>query len=209
MTEGKPYIPWPEGDDKAIIQEMVEDPTSEQWHDCQEFVKKRVQRQAANFNIPQHHWDDIVQDTMIKIHRSLTTFHSHCTLKTWIVGIIHNCIIDDYRRHMRTELHQALSNASSDNPEHDSEINTVSNQTLSVEELCILHDALNRATTLIQEYLSIHAHQKRNAQILDMFINEERSYEEIARIVGCSAPVVGHVVRSAQDYVRKHLREKQ
>ena len=38
-----------------------------------------------------------------------------------------------------------------------------------------------------------------------MVLFESRSLEETARAVGCSAPVVGYIVRSAQRYVREKL----
>jgi hypothetical protein len=38
-----------------------------------------------------------------------------------------------------------------------------------------------------------------------MVLLESRSLEEAAKAVGCSAPVAGYVVRSAQRYVRERL----
>jgi DNA-directed RNA polymerase specialized sigma24 family protein len=57
--------------------------------------------------------------------------------------------------------------------------------------------------------VSLHANPIRNGQILDMVLFEDRSLEEVAKAVGCSAPVVGYVVRSAQRYVRERLRYQQ
>jgi hypothetical protein len=38
-----------------------------------------------------------------------------------------------------------------------------------------------------------------------MVLFENRSIEDVAQMVGCSAPVAGYVVRSAQRYVREKL----
>ena len=101
MTEGKPYLLWPGGDDRIVVEEMLRDSKSGQWYECREFVKKRVQVQAKN--IPQDHWDDIVQDAMIRINRSLITFQHRCTLRTWLFGIVRSCIIDAHRKFTHAE----------------------------------------------------------------------------------------------------------
>src|SRR2546421_1907658 len=99
MTEGKHYLPWPGADDRIVVEEMLRDPRSGQWYECREFVKKLVQSQAKN--IPQDHWDDLVQDAMIRVDKSLLTFHYQCTLRTWVFGIVRSCIIDAYRKFKR------------------------------------------------------------------------------------------------------------
>jgi DNA-directed RNA polymerase specialized sigma24 family protein len=79
----------------------------------------------------------------------------------------------------------------------------------TVEDMCITRDELDKALLALQEYVSIHANSRRNGRILYMVLFEDRSLEEVAKAVGCSAPVVGYVVRSAQRYVRERLRYQQ
>jgi RNA polymerase sigma factor (sigma-70 family) len=205
MPEGKLSLPWSGADDRTFVRKMLTDLQAEQWYECREFVKKHIPMQANN--IPQDHWDDIIQDTMIKIQRSLPTFQYHCTLKTWIVGIIRSCVIDDYRKTMRTGPLVALPGDAHDGSEREGEA-LRNNHALSVEEECILHEELDKATVFLRAYLSTHANQERNTRILDMVLNEGRSLEDVAKTLGCSAPVAGYIVRSAQRYVREKSREK-
>jgi len=206
MKEGKPYHGWPEGaDDRTIVEEMLRDPMSGQWFECHEFVNRLVQSQAKN--IPKDHWEDIVQEAMIRVDKSLLTFKYQCALRTWLFGIVHNCIIDAYRKFKRAGQLMAPLGDPHDDVESESDafiVNTLG----TVEDRCIIHDELNNALAALQEYVSSHAKPARNGRILDMAILEGRSLEEVAKVVGCSAPVVGYVVRSAQRYVRERMQDK-
>ena len=200
MTEGTPYLPWSRAEDRAVVEEMLKDPQAKQWDECFEFVKKCVQRRAKN--IPQDHWDDIVQDAVIKIHRSLLQFQHQCALRTWIFGIVHSCIIDEYRKYKRVKLVTSLPEDPHDNLERDGEASS-NNHMLTVEDECIIRDELGKGIKALQEYVSKHTNLERNRRILDIVILEGRSLEEAAEAVGCSAPVAGYVVRSAQRYARE------
>jgi RNA polymerase sigma factor (sigma-70 family) len=201
MTEGKPYLPWPGGaDDRTVVEEMLRDPRSGQWYECHEFVKRLVQAQAKN--IPQDHWEDIVQDAMIRVDKSLLTFYYQCTLRTWVFGIVRSCIIDAYRKLLRAGQFIAPQ----DDPHDDIEGDAFTAHTSgTVEEVCITNDELNEALVALKEHVSTHANPIRNGRILDMVIFEGRSLEEAAKAVGCSAPVASYVVRSARRYVRERV----
>jgi RNA polymerase sigma factor (sigma-70 family) len=203
MLESKHYLPWPGADDRIVVEEMLRDSRSEQWYECREFVKKRVQIQATN--IPQDQWEDIVQDAMIRIDKSLLTFHYQCILRTWIFVIVHNCIIDAYRKFTHIGQFIAPLHDSRDDVEYEGDAFTA-NTPNTVEDECITHDDLNNALTALQEYVFTHANPIRNGRILDMVIFEGRSLKEAAKAVGCPAPVASYVVRSAQRYVRERLR---
>jgi RNA polymerase sigma factor (sigma-70 family) len=203
MTEGKPFLLWPGADDRIVVEEMLRDSRSGQWYECREFVKKCVQTQATN--IPQDHWEDIVQDAMIRVDKSLLTFHYQCTLRTWIFVIVRNGIIDAYRKF--THVGQFI--APLHNPRDDVECEGnafTANTPNTVEDECITHDDLQKALAALQDYVFTHANPIRNGRILDIVIFEGRSLEEAAKAVGCSAPVASYVVRSAQRYVREKVR---
>jgi RNA polymerase sigma factor (sigma-70 family) len=203
MTDGKAHLPWPGADDRIVIEEMLRDGRSGQWYECREFVKKRVQIQAKN--IPQDHWDDIVQDAMMRIDKFLPTFQYQCKFRTWLVGIVSSCIIDDYRRLTRAGQFLAPVDDSRDDAEHEDDAFTT-NISKTVEDECIIRYELGKALVALQEYVSTHGKPRRNGQILNMVIFEARSLEEVAKAVGCSAAVVGYVVRSAQRYAREKSR---
>jgi len=203
MTEGKPFLLWPGADDRLVVEEMLRDSRSGQWYECREFVKKRIQIQAKN--IPQDHWEDIVQDAMIRVDKYLPTFQYQCSLRTWVFGIVRSCIIDAYRKFTGVGQFIIPLGDPHDDIEREGEAFTA-NALGTVEDECIIHDDLNKALAALQEYVYTHANSIRNGRILDMVIFEGRSLEEAAKAVGCSAPVASYVVRSAQRYVREKVR---
>jgi RNA polymerase sigma factor (sigma-70 family) len=206
MIEGITYLPWPGAEDRIVVEEMLRDHSSGQWHECYVFVSKLVYVQAKN--ISNDHWDDIVQEAMIRIHKYLSNFQYQCAFRTWLFGIVRSCIIDDYRKSSRAGLHIVPLGDPHDDAEHEGDAFTT-NATRTVEDTCITRDELVKAFKALQEYVSIHANPIRNRQILNMVLFEDRSLEEVAKAVGCSAPVVGYVVRTAQRYVRERLRHQQ
>jgi RNA polymerase sigma factor (sigma-70 family) len=202
MREGKPYLPWPGADDKIVVEEMLRDIESEQWYECYLFIKRLVHLRAKN--ISNDHWDDIVQDAMIRVHKYLPTFQYQCAFRTWLFGIVRSCIIDHYRKSSRAGPQMVPFVDPHDDAEHEGDAFTA-NATRTVEDACITQDELDKALTALQEYVSMHANPRRNIRILNMVLFEGRSLKEVAIAVGCSAPVAGYVVRSAQRYVREKL----
>ena len=202
MTEDKSYLPRPGTDDKIVVEEMLRDRSSGQWHECYVLVMRLVQLQAHN--ISNDHWDDLVQEAMIRIHKYLPTFQFQCAFKTWIFNIVRSCIIDAYRKSMRAGQFMTPLGDPHDDVELEGDMSTA-NVPGTVEDLCITRDELHKALAALLEYVSTHSNPTRNRKILNMVLFENRSLEETAQAVGCSAPVVGYVVRSAQRYVREKL----
>jgi len=202
MIEAKAYLPWPGADERTVVEEMLRDPISGHWYECRVFVKKRVQIQAKN--IPQDHWEDIVQEAMMRLGKSLPTFRYQCALRTWIFAIVHSCIIDAYRRLTHEGLVIVLLGDTHDDGEREGDA-LLTNSSRTVEDECITRDELRKALVALQEYVSTHIHPTRNARILEMVLLEGHALEAAAAAVGCSAPVAGYVVRSAQRYVREKL----
>jgi RNA polymerase sigma factor (sigma-70 family) len=202
MTEGKPYLAGSGADDRIVVEEMLRDSKSGQWHECYLSVKRLVHVHAKN--IPEDHWDDIVQDAMIRVHKYLPTFQYQCAFRTWLFGIVRSCIIDDFRKSSRAWPTTVPLGDPYDDAEHEGDASTTI-LTRTVEDACITRDELDKALTALKEYVSIHANPRRNGRIVYMVLIEDRSLEETAKTVGCSAPVAGYVVRSAQRYVREKL----
>lgn len=202
MTAKKASWTWTNVNDTTIVEEMLRDLQSEHWDKCREFVKSCVQRQARN--IPTDYCDDIVQEAMIRVSKYLSTFRYQCKLRTWLLGIISSCIIDFHRKFIRIERCTVPLTTSFHDSEYEVEMRATT-LTDTVEDEYITYDELEKALAALQEYLSLHAHASRNKQILNMVLLEGRSLKVTADTVGCSAPVAGYVVRSAQQYVREKL----
>ena len=71
----------------------------------------------------------------------------------------------------------------------------------------MMQDTLRVALDLLLEYINTHSRPDRNGVIVQMVILDEHSAVEIAKVVGCSAAVVGYVVREAQRYVRENMQQ--
>lgn len=202
MNEDNSNPPRPATDDKIIVEEMLRDRSSGQWHECYVLVMRLVQLQAPN--ISTHQRDDIVQEAMIRIHKYLPTFQFQCSFKTWVFNIVRSCVIDAYRKSKRAGHMMIPLGVPHDDVEHEGDMST-ENVPGTVEDACIIRDELHKALAALLEYVSTHSNATRNRKILNMVLFENHSLEETARSVGCSAPVVGYVVRSAQRYVREKL----
>ena len=199
MTKEKLHLPWPGEDDKAVVEEMLKDLQSEQWIECREFIAKLVQQGAQN--IPQDYREDITQEAIRKIAGSLSTFQYKCSLRTWIFGIVRNCIIDEYRKFTRIAQYHELF--------EESELSDALTTHVSAtpEVAFIVSEEIQQILIAVQEFVSSHKKSDRNKKILDMVLREGRSLEEAAKAAGCSSAVAGYIVRTAKAYIRKKLGE--
>jgi RNA polymerase sigma factor (sigma-70 family) len=202
MIERQPHFPGGDADDRIVVEEMLRDSESGQWYECREFVKKLIQIHARN--IPRDHWEDIIQEAMIRVGKSLPTFQYHCSLRTWLFNIVRSCIIDTYRKLTHPGQPKITSGEFRNEVEHESDVFNINLQPTAEDDF-IIQEELRNALMALQDYVSTHANPKRNMQILDMVIFGASSLEAAAKEVGCSAAVAGYVVRSAQRYVRERL----
>jgi len=200
MSNDSLYNSWPKVDDRSLVREMLDDRESQHWCDCLEYVRKLVYTRAKNISEEQR--EDIAQQVMMRIDKHLNNFKFQCTLRTWIYRIIRSCIVEAYRKSQYQEKHTTHLSNIHDDDRHDKDI-IPDPTSLTPEEKFIRQEESQMVRDLLREYVNIHANTERNGKILEMFFVEERSYEDIARIVRCSAPVVGYVVRTAKAYVRK------
>lgn len=207
MPTDQPYhLSWQKKDDKARIEAMLSDPTSEYWSECLEYVKERVRIQAKN--IPLDVWEDIIQEVMVQIVRSLHTFQYNCSLTTWIFLIVKSRVIDKYREITRTSQIIAFSaDFLKSYEENELSSSLITHVSRTAEETFMVRENIRQIVAAIQEYISTHANTERNGKILHMVLYEGHSLKEAAKVAGCSAAVAGYVVRSTVIYIHKKLGE--
>jgi RNA polymerase sigma factor (sigma-70 family) len=198
-----PFLLWPRDGDKVVVEEMLRDQSSERWQECWEFVRKRVLAGASD--IAQHEMDDIVQDIMMRVYKSLSTFRFESRLSTWIFRITQSCIKDVYRKRKRAEQSATALGNPHDAAELEPSIPTP-DMLKKAEDLGLLRDELNIGLAALKEFVDTHNHPGRNRMILDMVIVEGCSLEEAARAVKCPPAVAGYIVREAQRFARQKLR---
>jgi RNA polymerase sigma factor (sigma-70 family) len=205
MTEGKSDSYWPAADERLVVEEMMRDRCSKHWEACDKFVKRRVYAKAKN--IPNDHLEDICQEVMVKVTKSLPTFNFQCSLKTWLNTIIEHSIIDMHRRLRNQEPFNAPLGGPLNENDREGEIVTES-EAGSAEDISMINDDLRNAMAALLEYTKAHANSIRNRRIIQMVIFDEYTLAEAAKVAGCNAPVVGYVVRSAQRYVREKMGQR-
>src|SRR5450755_600529 len=95
MIAGKHYERWPGFDDRRVVEEMLNSPHSEHWAACRDFMRDRV---SAAANLPYALQEDVIQDAMLSVQKSLPTFQYRCRLETWLLSVVKRRIIDAYRK---------------------------------------------------------------------------------------------------------------
>lgn len=200
MSKDQPYLPRPGVSELVIVNEMIRDLNHEHWEECRKFVQKCVYANARN--LPNYLLEDIVQEVMLKITKHLPRFRFQCTLSTWVNQVIEHQIIDEYRKQQNQRPHLLFSTHQPEEADGESlELNT--SEAASTEETFELLEKIRIGIEALQEYAQTHSNSTRNKLIIQMVFFEGKTYEEAAKAAGCSAPVVGYVVREAQIYVRE------
>ena len=203
MTQDEPYLERQIVDERLIVEEMMRDQYSKYWDMYYQFVRRCVYARARN--VSNQLLDDIVQDIMYKITKYLPHFRFQCALTTWLNTIIEHHIIDEYRRWRNEKPHLPFSTSLPDETEGDSLEDT--REVISTEEAFEMQEKIRMGHAALLEYATTHANSVRNWHIIWMVCYEEKTYEEAAIKAGCSAAVVGYVVREAQRYARKRWKD--
>lgn len=199
MTQDQPYLERQPIDERMIVEEMMRDQHSERWEVYYQFVRRCVYARAKNMF--DDRLDDMVQEIMYKVTKYLPHFRFQCSLKTWLNAIIEHHIVDEYRKWRNEKPHLPFS--TSPPGETDTEGLEGAHEVVSTEEAFEIQEKIRLGQAALLEYANTHANPVRNWHIIWMVCYEGKTYEEAAIAAGCSAPVVGYVVREAQRYARE------
>jgi RNA polymerase sigma factor (sigma-70 family) len=202
MMEEKSTIKWPGLDEKAVVEEMLNNSDSQHWGECCDFIRRLINIRYSSH--PPDLREEAVQETMYSIKKGLHTFYYKSKLTTWLTSIARNCVVNELRIQNKIthwEMH------SDDPPENHgnevAELNT--NESRTPEEEFLTRELLEEVFEALEEYLTSHAKSERNREILKLVIYEGHSQEETAKILGVPSPVIGYIVRSAKSYVRNRV----
>jgi RNA polymerase sigma factor (sigma-70 family) len=205
MPNEQPYLPRPGMDERAVVAEMMSHLHPEHWEECRKFVKRRVYAKAKNIPVDLH--EDIIQEVMYKVTRSLEHFDFRCSFKNWVNLVVEHCIIDEHRKLRNEERSHFFS--IDQYSESDSEGEGFSpSEAKSAEEIFMINDEIHNGKEALLEYANTHSNPTRDRLIIRMVIDEGRTHTEAAIVAGCNPPVVGYVVREAQRYVREKMGHK-
>ena len=202
MAEGKSRNQWFEFDDTLVIEAMLSNNGSEHWERCREFVRHYLDRQFSN--LASHLKEEAVQETLLSVHKSLATFRHQSKFITWLSSIAYHRAIDILRR--QTSIGQWEVHPDDPPESHEDNVeSSTTNRPRTPEEIILTNERIQETFIEIEAFLQLHAKSERNRQILHMVLYDGYSQEETARLLGVPAPVVGYVVRSARDHLRKML----
>lgn len=118
--------------------------------------------------------DDLFQEVMINVWRSLESFRNESKISTWIYRITVNTALL-FNKRFKTKLNRFANFEPNELDEKQQYENSF--QKIFDEELKILHYAISKLN-------------KQDRLIIGLFL-EDMSYEEISEIVGISANYVG------------------
>jgi RNA polymerase sigma-70 factor (ECF subfamily) len=92
---------------------MAEFSTESVWSHLSDDLRRFIRRRVAD----DHAADDLLQDTFVRIHRSLPALEDSERLTAWVYTIARNAIHDHYRRQNATEPIPAEGIAEDDDPQ--------------------------------------------------------------------------------------------
>ncbi len=194
---------WPGPDDKLVVTEMLADPSSPHWKECNHFFERLIQVS----DLPESDKDDVVQDAMLSVIKYLPSFRYECRLQIWLARIANSRKIDMYRRQARLKRNISPTNNFSDDEEDENELAKIS-ASFTTEDECLMREAVREAYSGVLEYLGDHANPERNRQILQRVMLAQYSSQEAAEELGLPVPVVRYVVRSVQRYLRERTNQE-
>src|SRR5689334_8217575 len=203
MTDGS-HSQWPGPHERQVILEMLVDPDSSHWHQCNELMRWLIMRQANKLTVilPAHVIDDILQNAMMSVIINLPLFRFESRLTTWLTTIAYTRTIDALRSRKRNRQ----TNTPLTNLIEGEEIEVTYEPEVSgtLEEMSAISEELREVLAEISAYIRSHASSERNRKIVQMVLFEGRTLEKAAREAGVSAAVASYFIRT----LRRHLEEK-
>src|SRR2546425_2779692 len=192
---------WPGSDDRAVVYDMLDNADSPHWAACREYVNRCVTKLVFKWRCSPALREDVVQDSMLSVMKSLCDFQFQCRLTTWLMMIVDRRMADVMRSEKRRLAKEADSlDTTNLYGERDNERDVPSIHT--VEEECLVREELRCVTAYLQEYLAYHSKPERNKQLLNLVLFRGFSVSEAAALLGVPSPTASYIVRNARRYVR-------
>jgi RNA polymerase sigma-70 factor (ECF subfamily) len=142
-----------------------------------------VWRTAKRLGVDRAWLDDAVQDTFVVVHRRLSDFHGHSSVKTWLYGIVRR-VVADHRRGVRRKHSKAapMEDASEPTASVDPDPEASMEQ---ADKVRLLHRLLGELDD-----------EKREVFVLAEL--EEMTMAEIAEALGVNANTLSSRLRAAR-----------
>ncbi len=183
--------------DKEISDEKLADLVKQQNHQAFAALMSRYQDKIYRYIL---HWirdadqaKDLTQDTFLRVYENIYSFDSSLKFSAWLYRIAHNLTVNFIKRNKRMVNvdHDTLNWLDSLRGEFDDAIAKIERQELTKEvgELC-------------------HFLPLKYREVLCLFYQEDKSYEEIADILRIPVSTVGVRLRRGRQLLKKLLLNK-
>jgi len=176
--------------DERIVS-LVKKGKKEEYGRLVEKYEKSLERYISHLiNQKGEEVEDLVQDCLIKAYENLEDFEERKKFSSWIFRIAHNLVVDYFRKkRLKTER---IGEETWNEPEDG----------LNIEEEFI--KGIERG----EVYKAINKLEIEEKEILVLFYDEEKSYEEIGEILRINKSNVGIRLMRSKEKLKKLLDNK-
>ena len=144
--------------------------------------------------------EDLSQRVFVQVWRSAARYQPTAKFTTWLFTIVHNTILNEYRRRSRrgAESLDALAQPEDENESPGTQFADA--QSPDPARAVAERELQARIGAAIRQLPD----SQRTAVVLCRF--EGQSYEEIAKVLGCSVPAVKSLLHRARETLKEQLR---
>jgi RNA polymerase sigma-70 factor (ECF subfamily) len=140
--------------------------------------------------------EDLAQEVFLRVYRSVKTYVPKAKFSTWIYIIANNLALNELRRrelHKTSSLDEVISYEEGDLPRQVSDQRPIALRELEKQDLI---DAVRRAINSLPDNQKV-------AVILKKY--QDFSYEEIAKVIGCSVSAVKSLLNRSKEALKEKL----
>jgi len=142
--------------------------------------------------------EDIAQNVFVQVHRSAARYQASAKFSTWLFTIARNLCLNELRRRSR---HPADSMDAPHAEHEDQPAQQYEDKKSALPTDSILHGELE---TKIEEALAGLPENQRTALMLCR--QDELSYEDIAKVLGCSLSATKSLIHRGREYLKQRLK---
>ena len=142
--------------------------------------------------------EDLAQNVFLQVHKSAHRYEVSSRFSTWLFTIARNLCLNEIRRRSR---HPADSLETAHPEQEDQPARQFEDQKTFLPPQSLLHGELE---TKIEEALSELPENQRTA--ITLCRQDELSYEDIARVLGCSVSATKSLIHRGRETLKQRLK---
>lgn len=156
-------------------------------------------------NLLRNEYEDLTQETLIRVFNEIKAFRFECRVKTWVFRIAETVLIDTLRRrNAKKRLGSTVSHEAQEGEENSSY--SVANSLADIRANPEQDTLRNELAAICFE--AIESLAPREREVLQLHISKDLSNREIAINLGISVETVRVTLRNARKKIRAYLNSK-